>query len=293
MIKKSLVIIGASGFIGSKIYLYLIGMNPKDTQILGTFNKNKEYDELIHLDVTQHEELSKFFKNYHPDIILVTSGIKDVKVCEDDYDLAYSLNTQPIIDIINIIESGGYNTQVIYLSTDYVFSGKSGSYTDNDIPNPRTNYGKTKYLSELALNRSNTKYTIIRISAVLGQGSNFFDWITSLLKNNQNIELFDDIYFSPTPINFITDTIGEIIENNNEYLYRTIHISGGERISRYQLGQRLKIIMNSESKIIPKKGLNFSDIFQHDLSLIPSKPYIDQAYIYTQNFYKNIYDSSH
>ena len=76
------------------------------------------------------------------------------------------------------------------------------------------------------------------------------------MKNNQNIELFDDIYFSPTPINFITDTIGEIIENNNEYLYRTIHISGGERISRYQLGQRLKIIMNSESKIIPKKGLH-------------------------------------
>jgi dTDP-4-dehydrorhamnose reductase len=268
--KKSILIIGASGYLGQALYRYFQQTFSGKYLVTGTYYSGLPPGNLEKLDITSFGELEEVLVRLAPDFIVLAVGDKNVQGCEDDYSRAYDLNTRPVESIISIISRYGLSSRLIYLSTDYVFDGKTGQYQDSDTPNPTTNYGKTKYLAEQALIKSGVRFKIVRTAAVMGKGGTFFGWLIQKLKNEKQVSMYDNVFFSPTPLQFLVEMIGATLENYESIPQNILHIVGEKRISRYQFALLVSSILKSDVRIYAEKNLDRSMLFQPDLSMVPS-----------------------
>ncbi|PWH11093.1 hypothetical protein DEJ39_02025 [Bacteroidetes bacterium SCGC AAA795-G10] len=230
---KKILLIGASGFLGSYFYNRL--KLSKDYFVCGTFfntyNKN-----LVKLDYTDFSNFKLFLEKINPDIIIWSAGKKNVKLLEQDFSIAEKNNLKPIKTIINFQQTVNKDVQFIFISSDYVFNGYKGNYSDVEKPNPDTNYGKSKYIAEQLIKEKSKLYSIIRVGSILGRGSKFFDWLVEELNTKLSIDLYDEI-ISPTPLEMVYLALERCIEKN---LIGIFHISGNINISKFQIGLELK-----------------------------------------------------
>lgn len=262
---KKILIIGASGFFGSYCLSRFIAY--KEYNALGTRFKNSDKN-LILLDYKKESEFILRLSEIKPEIIIWSAGIKDINLLETDFSIGINNNIKPIELIVDYIKKEK-NTHLIFLSSDYVFNGEKGNYSDNDIPMPNTNYGKSKLLAEDIIKENIKNFSIIRVGAIIGKGSQFWDWLIKEFKNSFNIDLFDDI-FSPTPKETLFLAIKRCIDL---HLNGVFHISGNKNLSRYELGIELKKIF--EEKKIRINKIKKSTSFVINRSLNRSKEFED------------------
>lgn len=226
---KKVVIIGASGFIGS--YFFEEFNKISTYSVEGTFFSN-EKENLIHLDYTQSEIFIDKLIKINPDIIIWSAGIKNISRLETNESLSETHNILPIKSLVDYQNKTKKKFHFVFISSDYVFDGKDGDYSVYNIPNPNTTYGRSKLASEDYIKKRSPLYTILRIGAVIGKGSVFWDWLINELRSKKKVDLFDDI-FSPTPLNTLFQATDKCI---NSKLKGVFHISGGKSISRYEFG---------------------------------------------------------
>lgn len=267
--KKSVLIIGASGFIGAALFRHLKGKCCGDFRVTGTAYSSRK-EGLAPLDITKPADLEQLILHDVPDFIIIAAGNKNVPACETDYERAFALNTLPVISLISIITRHRLPTRLIYISTDYVFNGNSGMYRDTDPPDPSTGYGKTKFLAEQALLSSAIGFTIVRTGAVMGRGGIFFDWLLRQMETRESIAIFDNIFFSPTPLAFLSDMVETAIRQNERVNRKILHVVGEKRLSRYAFAQMVQAVLNADVTIRPEKNTGAGSTFQHDLSMVPS-----------------------
>ena len=122
-------IIGASGVIGSKLFQYL---SDNGHDVIGTYNSHKleNIRKCVQLDIRDRSLTMNFLEKNNPDIIIHTSAITNVDLCETDQEIAYSVNvngTKNIVDGCKLI-----NKKIIYISTSYVFDGTKLEYFEDD-----------------------------------------------------------------------------------------------------------------------------------------------------------------
>jgi len=268
--KKSILVIGASGYLGQALYRYFQLNLSEKYQITGTYCSSTSSNNLEKLDITSFEELEESLIRSAPDFILLAAGNKNVQACEADYSRGYALNTQPVESLIAILSHHNLRTRLIYLSTDYVFDGKTGQYRDTDTPNPTTNYGKTKFLAEQALLNSDIDFKILRTAAVMGKGGIFFDWLIHKLTCEKSVSMYDNVFFSPTPLTFLTEMVATILENYNPVSQKILHVVGEKRFNRYQFALLAKSYLKSDITISADQNRETGTLFQHDLSMVPS-----------------------
>ena len=111
------------------------------------------------LDVTNKEEVKKVFSENKPDICYHLAAETDLNRCEEEKQHAYEVNTVGTRNIVD--ECKKHDTYLIYPSTDYIFDGDKGNYSEDDHPNPVNYYALTKLLGEYEVKRAN-KHLITR-----------------------------------------------------------------------------------------------------------------------------------
>jgi dTDP-4-dehydrorhamnose reductase len=270
--KMQAVIVGSNGVIGSYLYRKLTGKYPS---VCGSYCNNPPIDtgnsgNSIFLDITSRESLEKNFINFDGSVVLFLSALKDVRKCEENYENAYKYNTWPVRQIIDIITIHRLDIKFIYFSSDYVFEGTKGNYSPFDPLCPKTNYGRTKALSEQYLRDSCLNFKIIRTSAVMGRGSPFYTWLLNAIGNEERIEVFNNVYFTPTPINFLYEMVVNVMENYENIPDTVLHIVGEQRLSRFEFSKKMNNILNKKARLIPIEKDLSGDTFQHDLSMAQS-----------------------
>ena len=110
----------------------------------------------------------------------------------------------------------------------------------------------------------------MRAGAIIGPGSIFLNWLVDKIKSNETIELYDN-FFTPTPIKNIFKAIKILINSSKNDIY---HVSGKQKLSRYEFGNLLKKHFKfSTSELIEVKSNNNNLNLQKDLSLIYSKEF--------------------
>lgn len=118
-------------------------------------------------DLTQARKTRDAILSHRPDVIFHTAAMTDVDYCEQHHDEALENNvgaTENVVEAANEI-----NAAVVFCSTDYVFDGKkNGRYTETDIPNPLSFYGKTKRMGEEHILRVSKRALIFRITWLFG-----------------------------------------------------------------------------------------------------------------------------
>jgi dTDP-4-dehydrorhamnose reductase len=159
-----IIVTGANGQLGFDVLREL--NESKDNDILGIGSE--------HLDITDNQTVNEFMKNEKPDVIIHCAAYTAVDKAEDNKEQCYDVNVNGTKYLVDAAKT--YNAKFVYISTDYVFSGdKIGQYNIDDTPNPKSVYGKSKYLGELETLKHN-KYFIIRISWVFGKNGNNFKY---------------------------------------------------------------------------------------------------------------------
>jgi dTDP-4-dehydrorhamnose reductase len=158
------LILGANGMLGHKAY-QIFSVEGFDTygimrQKLNTFkqfnvfNKNKIIESL---DVTDHAAFSKAFSKINPNVVINAVGV--VKQVCDKFEPAITLNSLFPHKIAKLCTL--HKAKLVQVSTDCVFSGSKGYYTEEDIPDANDLYGRTKLMGEVVYDRHLTIRTSI------------------------------------------------------------------------------------------------------------------------------------
>ena len=131
-----ILIIGASGFLGSSLFNFLKHTN----DVIGTYN-SKPMTNLVALNLLDKRQIRNVLKLNNFDCLIICGGMTKPDICEVNKELAFKINVESIKYIKEMIL-----TKIIYFSSDYVFDGPTGDYDENDTPNPINYYGTTKLL---------------------------------------------------------------------------------------------------------------------------------------------------
>ncbi len=189
------------------------------------------------MDLNKIETLGKIIDEIMPEIIIHTAAMTKVDDCENNKIKAYRMNTKATEKLA--IASSWMGFRLIFLSTDLVFFGEKGNYSEYDFPDSKIFYGKTKFLAEKSIISNTTNYLIFRIALTYGKGclnsQSFTDDLYEKLKENKEVLLFKDQFRTPV---YIEDGI-DVIEKSLDMgiTGKIFHLAGPQRISRYEFGR--------------------------------------------------------
>lgn len=149
------------------------------------------------LDITDIEAVMKLARAEKPDVIINCAAHTNVDKCEEQWDLAYKINA---IGPRNLsIAAREVDAKMIHVSTDYVFEGNgTRPYTEFDVPNPVSAYGKTKLEGENFVKEFAPKYFILRTAWLYGEGKNFVKTMLGLSEKYEEVSVVCDQLGSPT-----------------------------------------------------------------------------------------------
>jgi dTDP-4-dehydrorhamnose reductase len=222
-------ITGGSGLLGSKIAEIAL----RNYEVYAGYCHNKpEFGMPLKFDLAKDTDLEVLYK-IKPEVIIHTAALTNVDECEANKELAYKINaegTKRVAKIAN--ELGAF---LVYVSTDYVFSGDKGMYKEEDEPNPIDYYGYTKLMGE--------KYCdcIARPCVIYGakpaSGTvNFALWLIDKLMNREEVKIVTDQFITPTLNTNLAKMLLEVAERE---LKGRFHLAGKERVSRYDFALQI------------------------------------------------------
>ncbi len=252
-----LLITGAGGLFGSKIAQKAESLNH---EVYSVYSQHAPLNGIpIQLDITDKREVGDKFSEIKPEVVVHAAALTDVDKCEKEKQLAWKVNVEGTENIAKASKKG--QAFVVYVSTDYVFDGEKGWYTETDLPAPINHYGLTKLKAEEQVKISTKKYCIARASVIYGSTpaagkDNFALWLLTKLKNRETVKIVTDQWNSPTLNTNLADMVLEIIERK---LTGTYHLSGATRINRYDFSQALaKAFSLSTDLITPAASADFN-----------------------------------
>lgn len=163
------------------------------------------------VDLAKPDTIVAAVREMKPDIIVNAAAYTAVDKAESEPDIAMAING--IAPGIMAEEARRLNALLIHYSTDYVFDGaKNGAYTEQDVPNPQSIYGKTKLAGEQAVMAVNGSYIILRTSWVYGgRGKNFLRTILRLAQERDELKIVDDQIGAPTWSRMIAEATAQIL----------------------------------------------------------------------------------
>lgn len=157
------LVCGSSGLLGSRFYKYLIDNN---VECVGTYNTNKIYGG-IQVNFSDIQCIKNAINTHSITVCVNCIVERRVDVCEENWNETKKTN----IDITNNIAKvcGELGIHLIHISTDYVFDGTEAPYTPESRTNPLQNYGISKLVSEMRVQRHCPIYTIIRVPVLYSE----------------------------------------------------------------------------------------------------------------------------
>jgi len=240
--KSTVLVTGGSGLLGSK----LVGELSGKCRVFASYNIHPWAYCDFPLDVTNRVDVQHLINKISPDVIVHTAALTGVDYCESNKREAWAVNVE---GTRNIVEAGKtVGSRIVYISTDYVFDGGKGAYTEDDHPNPLDYYGETKLEGERVVQELDD-YVIARTSVLYGWHSrpNFVTWAIGELKQGRRINIVRDQFNSPTLADDLAEVVLNLIETGEAGVF---HVSGSERISRYDFTKKIAEVFELDETLI-------------------------------------------
>jgi len=239
IVKKKLLITGANGFVAGSVIaqaqhnweLYGIGRNepPSDTASI-KYHK---------LDLLEMEGLQKLFYHIKPDTVIHTAAMADIDYCQNNQDIAEKVNVGITKILVELCEKTG--AKLIFCSTDTVFDGEKGFYTEEDAPNPINFYAETKIIGEQIVKTLGKKGVIARLALVMGlpvigKGNSFLTGFIEKLQAGESLNFFENEIRSPIDVITLGKALIELAGNES---YGIIHLAGNSSLNRYEMAKQI------------------------------------------------------
>jgi dTDP-4-dehydrorhamnose reductase len=207
-VKERVLVTGANGQVGRNICSVF-----KDSFDVVGFSSSE-------LDVGDAAEIQKIFDVVRPDIVINAAAYTKVDDAEIYSDLAERTNFHAVKYLCDACLN--CNSLLVHFSTDYVFDGtKADPYSEDDHANPLNIYGRSKSAGDHYIIENAGQYLIFRLAWVYdNSGTNFPKKILQAAHGKDQLTVVDDQIGTPTPANFIANTVRQLIaaKDTNGYL---------------------------------------------------------------------------
>ncbi|MGB9932047.1 dTDP-4-dehydrorhamnose reductase [Haloarcula amylolytica] len=224
----NIIVIGGSGLVGQNL---LQCCKERGFSATGTYRTSAGAGANRELDKTDPAAVRKLFREIEPDVVIDTAAFHAVDDCESERERAWTVNAQGTKHVAVAADTVG--AQLIYLSTDYVYSGapSDAPFSETDSVSPINYYARTKYAGEQAAEIA-AEATVLRPSVIYGlASSNFVTWAISELRAGNEISVVDDQVSSPTYARDLAQATLAVADQNLTGVYNA---AGPERVSRYR-----------------------------------------------------------
>ena len=231
-----ILIVGASGLVGENIFKYF--RDNSKWSVFGTYN-TFSVKGLIHFNASDINTWTSEVVNSQWDAIVHTGALTNVDLCEDDPESSYERTVVSTQNLISLAKSN--NAKFIYISTDYVFDGRKGLYSENDEVSPLNVYGKHKLEAERLIIEMLPNNLVLRITNVYGdeqRGKNYISRILKQLESNDIIEVNAPFDQYATPINAldVAKAIYLLLRDDKRGVY---HLASTDYMNRVQLLKKI------------------------------------------------------
>lgn len=267
------LVTGANGLLGQKL-VKLISREP-EIELFATGkgpNRNPPGPyQYLNLDVTSQESINSISDQVKANVIIHTAAMTNVDLCEKEREACWKLNVDSVEYLIDACQK--HNTFLVHLSTDFIFDGKAGPYTEKDKPNPLSYYGESKLASEELLLKSDIRWGIARTVLVYGishdmSRSNIMLWVKKNLEEGKKISVVNDQWRTPTLAEDLAEGCWLIATKEAEGIF---NISGSDLVTPYDIALKTSEFFGLDSSLIEEVD---GSIFKQD-AVRPAKTGFD------------------
>ncbi|HWR33712.1 MAG TPA: SDR family oxidoreductase [Chitinophagaceae bacterium] len=253
---------GANGFLG----YYLTGqLLSKGYDVIAT-GKGKcrlTYDSMknfiyIPMDFTNPFVVHDVFEKFNPEVVIHAGAISKVDECEQHQWQAYQANVAGTLNLL--MNAAGQKCFFVFISTDFIFDGQKGMYTEEDAGSPVNFYGKTKLEAEEAVKEYEYDWAIVRTILVYGKPitgkGNILSIVKEKLEKGEEYQVVSDQLRTPTYVEDLANGIITLTEKNATGIY---HIGGEDVLTPYDMACLTADYLNLDKSLIKEvTAINFS-----------------------------------
>ncbi len=251
--KQKVIITGSNGLLGQE----LISLFTKDVNF-EVFGISKGKNRIIHsekftyynVNITDKSEVTKVLKAIKPDFIIHGAAMTNVDLCEVEQKKCDVVNVKATSYFVDFCKKN--NSHFIFISTDFIFDGKQGFYSETDRANPVNYYGLSKLQSENYIQKKLINFTILRTILVFGKPenstkSNIVLWIKDSLENNKKITIITDQYRMPTYSKSLAKACLLSVKKRAKGIF---HISSNKLLSIYEIALQIATVFKLNPDLI-------------------------------------------
>ncbi|GEM_PF-75042 len=250
---KKLLITGVSGMLGFCLARNLSNNLKNNYDVYGTFNRNLVSIEgcaIYRVDLSQRSEVEMLLQEITPDIIVHCAALTNVDLCEENHELSDAVTVASTSYLQSYCKKN--SKKLIYISTDAVYEGDSGNYSESDLPKPSNYYAQSKLKAEKIV-RVLPDSLILRVNifgiSPPGHGTTLFEFFYSNLLQGKEIPGFTDVIFNPICIECLPGIISEGIDNS---IAGVFNIGSLGQISKYDMGVEIADYFGFDRSLIKK-----------------------------------------
>jgi dTDP-4-dehydrorhamnose reductase len=248
-----ILITGASGLLGLNLALEAAS----EHTVFGLVNRHglrTQAFRVMQADLLEPGAIQAILDETQPDWVIHCAALANVDACEMNPQQAVQLNSEFPGKLAQLVARGG--ARLVHISTDAVFDGQRGEYTEEDAPNPLGVYARTKLAGELAVAQANPDAIIARVNlfgwSITGQRS-LGEFFFNNLRAGRSVMGFSDVFFCPLLANDLGQILMDMLEKRLSGLY---HVVSRECISKYSFGVRLARRFGLDENLIRPISVN-------------------------------------
>jgi len=249
---RKILVTGGNGFLGCFLLKQLVNSN--DT-ILATgkgpcripfANSNLHYESA---DLQSKDEIEGVLEKFQPDVIIHSGAISRPDICENNREEAWQTN---VMGTENLLQGAlALKSNFIFISTDFVFDGVKGMYSETDQPSPVNFYGHTKWQAEEAVKKYPFTWSIVRTVMLYGlpfhNRQNLVSACAASLSKGEKVTIYKDQVRTPT---FVEDLARGIILLMDKRLSGIYHLSGKDVMSLYDMIKKVALHLNLDEDLV-------------------------------------------
>ncbi len=249
------LITGANGFLGYYLTKQLLG---EYYEVIATgkgknrlpFYEGKHF-KYVAMDFTDPFAVHDVFEKHKPDMVVHTGAMSKPDDCEQSQWQAYLTNVEGTITML--LNAGEQKSFFVFISTDFIFDGVNGMYSEDDNPGPVNFYGKTKLEAEDAVKEYEYDWTIVRTVLVYGKPAagrgNILSVVKEKLEKGEEYSVFDDQVRTPTYVGDLASGIVSVLEKRATGIY---HLSGMDVLTPYEMACKTADYLGLNKSLIKK-----------------------------------------
>ncbi len=228
-----LLLTGASGFLGGHLY----AKAQADWRVTAISHRHPLPGALT-LDLCDVDACMALVRSLRPRVILHAAANSNLDACERDPAAARAINTSAVGHLL--AAAGEVGARLILVSSDMVFDGRQGCYSEASAVHPLSVYGETKVAAEALVLQAGGEHLVARAALIYGRprplGTSFSEWIERRLRAGEPVPLYTDQFRSPIWVENLADALLELAAAEISGL---VHLGGANRIDRYHFARQL------------------------------------------------------